>query len=241
MKNITKILLVVIVFCILSSAVVSLIGGIELKAINPWLDGKNASDVDKIEIFYRNYGVAPNSQVACYYATDEDVINAVMDYYGSIRVSPVWDITDMALYFGGISRDVVVTYADGREESVSFMNGYYVFGLTLLNTSESDGFAGGGLHKFFRFMANDESYEVYTAGDSPSLVKRSETGASEFGFEIYEGDANIDDATHIIETSYATIYVITDKICYLDIDSNFLTTDDGYYTIYNSSFAEIIR
>ena len=239
MKNAVKILAIVLALLVLGSAALTLAGGVGLGVLNPWID-EGASNAARLEIINYNYGVAPNSQVKCFYTTDKGVIADALNHYGSLRVSPVWNLTDMGLYVGGASKDVVVTYADGSEKTVGFANDYYAFGLFLLNVNGSASYGGDGMKAFYRFMANDEGYKVYTADENRELVKEVAEGASELGFEVYEGEADRADATHIIETPYATIYVITDSVCYLDIKNDTLGTGDGYFTLYGASFEEII-
>ncbi len=241
MKTVIKIIAIILAVVIFGSIVLTLVGGIDLRAINPWLDEEKASDINKMEIFNYNYGVAPNSQVKCLYTTDKEIISNALDHYGDARISPVWNILDMGLYVGGFSEDIVFTYADGSGDRVSISNGYYIAGLFLLNMNTTSDFSTVGMNSFFRFMANDESYKVYTAGDEKKLVKEVSDGASELGFEIYEGEADKADATHIIETSFGTVYVITDKICYLDIKQDLLGTGDGYFTLYSASFDDIVK
>ena len=240
MKNMVKILAIVLVFLISSSAILTLVGGIEIDILSPWLN-EGTAGVERLEIINYNYGVAPNSQVKCFYTTDKDVIADALNHYGSLRVSPVWNLTDMELYVGGASKDVVFTYDDGSEKIVEFVNDYYVFCLLLLNVNGSTGFSGDGMNGFYRFMANDEGYKVYTAEENRELVKEVAEGASRLGFEFYEGEADKSNATHIIETSFASIYVITDRICYLDIKNDVVGTGDGYFTLYDASFEQIIE
>ncbi len=241
MKTVIKTIAILLVVTVLGSAILSLVGGVHLKIINPWLDEAKASNVDKIEIFGYSYNeFHPNWQVECFYTTDKEIIADAVNFYGSIKVSPVWDLTNMNLYLGAFAKDVVFTYADGSEKDIGFDNGYYDFGLFLLNSGSSD-FDVEGMNSFYRFMVNDESYRIYTATENKKLVKEVKSGASELGFEIYEGEADKSAATHIIETSFGSIYVITDKICYLDIKLEDFTSGDGYYTIYDTTFTEMIK
>ena len=228
-----KTLILCLIFCLLLPCFVScgMMGQplveFDITLLNSWLSEIDASQVARVERIVDYGSIDPNAIEESKYSTDPDEINEFIEWCKNTKFYPTIPIST----FGGLTTKYVFTFADGSVKEINASSPFYILRHPSNFTIEMD--------CFYRFNASDASYSIYTAGDSPMLVKSVEKGASKLSFIRYDGLTPTTEATHYIQASFGKVYFYSDTLCYIEptYDSGNVA---GYYELYKTTLSDLI-
>ena len=211
----------------------------KMSSLNPRLNRK-ADNVVKIEEIHIGYGNAPNTREASYYTENPEVIDKYLKWFGDIELS--FGLPRLFVLGGGSCR-YVFTFDDGTTKEIYTNQELYYSGLLCFDMHTQQFPHKDDMRAFYRFNVRDGYYSIYTCGDNPELVKESDGGARNLRF-VSLTDATKPEAepTHYLVASFGRVYFYSDTLCYIDKgDNEIVDREDGYYELYETTLAELMK